>query len=128
MGKHRSKAKRTVALVEDNRSIRNLVEVLLSEAGHEAVIFRDGIEALPGIAEADPDLVLLDLRLPEIDGFEILRQLRRDPRTEKLRIVAFTAQAMFGDRERVMAAGFDGYMSKPVEPEAFAEAVDGFLS
>jgi CheY-like chemotaxis protein len=92
--------------------------VLLAETAH------DGIELARTKA---PDLVLMDLGLPDMDGWAALSQLRADPATAGLQIVAFTAHAMVGDRDRAIAAGFDGYMSKPIEFLTFVDTVTGFL-
>jgi two-component system, cell cycle response regulator DivK len=117
----------TILLVEDTIANRALVVKLLKAAGHEVIEAADG-EA--GIAEAQanrPDLVLMDISLPGIDGWEALRRLRADDRTRDLRIVALTAHAMAGTREEALAAGFDGYMSKPIDAVTFAETVSRFV-
>jgi CheY-like chemotaxis protein len=75
-----------------------------------------------------PDLVLLDLGLPDMDGWQALREIRADASLSATRIVAFTAHAMVGDRERALAAGFDGYLSKPIDFATFAETIGRFLS
>lgn len=106
---------------------RALAVKLLKAAGHEVIEAADGAA---GIAEAQlrrPDLVLMDLSLPGLDGWEALRRLRADGRTSDLRIVALTAHAMAGARDQALAAGFDGYLSKPIDALTFAETVSRFV-
>ena len=100
---------------------------LLKAAGHAVI---EAADAAAGILEAQtthPDLVLMDLSLPGMDGWEALRRLRADGRTRDLRIVALTAHAMAGTRDQALAAGFDGYLSKPIDALSFAETVSRFL-
>lgn len=78
--------------------------------------------------EAPPALILMDLRLPGIDGYAALRQVKEDPRTAHIPIVALTAQAMRGDKEAVLAAGFDGYISKPIDIRTFSQTVARVLA
>jgi CheY-like chemotaxis protein len=87
----------------------------------------DGTEALRKIKEIEPDLVLMDIRMPVMDGYAVLRQLREDPRFSKLPVVALTAFAMEGDRRKALAAGFDGYISKPVSPAALRSQIEQLL-
>ena len=74
-----------------------------------------------------PDLIICDVQLPDIDGFEVARRLKRDPELRPIPLVAVTALAMVGDRDRVLAAGFDGYLAKPIDPEMFARQIEDFL-
>jgi len=117
----------TILLVEDTIANRALVVKLLKAAGHAVI---EAADAAAGILEAQtthPDLVLMDLSLPGMDGWEALRRLRADGRTRDLRIVALTAHAMAGTRDQALAAGFDGYLSKPIDALSFAETVSRFL-
>lgn len=117
----------TILLVEDTIANRALVVKLLKAAGHDVI---EAADAAAGIREAQtmrPDLVLMDLSLPGMDGWEALRRLRADGRTRDLRIVALTAHAMAGSRDEALAAGFDGYLSKPIDAMSFAETVSRFL-
>jgi len=122
----RSGGKR-VLVADDNPSGRELVREALGPHVNSIIEAADGREALEKIREMRPDLVLLDIQMPEMDGYEVLREIRRDPSLQGLRVVALTAFAMQGDRERALAAGFDEYLTKPVtvsklkaqlEPEA----------
>jgi two-component system cell cycle response regulator DivK len=116
-----------ILLVDDTPGNRVLGEKLLRVAGHQVVLATTASEAIATASEQQPDLVLLDLGLPDIDGWEALRRMREMPATSRLRIVAFTAHAMTGDRDKAIAAGFDGYMSKPIEMATFAKTVEAHL-
>lgn len=117
----------TILLVEDTPANLALATKLLEAAGHR-VLAADTAEAGIALATAGrPDLVLLDLGLPDLDGWQALARIRADERSAGLRVVAFTAHAMVGDRERALAAGFDGYLSKPIEFATFVDSVTGYL-
>ena len=103
-----------VLVVEDNEKNMKLVRDVLQAKGYRTLEATTGRRALELAAEHAPDLVLMDIRLPDIDGVETLRRLRTDERSASIPVLALTAQAMHGDRERFLAAGFDGYLSKPV--------------
>ena len=100
---------------------------LLEAFGHEALQAHDGAEGIELVRTERPELVLLDIHMPRMDGYEVVRQLRRDPRCDRIPLIAITALAMVGDRERVLASGFSGYIAKPIDPEAFPAQVDYFL-
>ena len=102
-----------IAVVEDNADNRLLVSALLADL-YEIAEYETGTEALAGLKRACPDLVLLDISLPEMDGTELLGHLRADPGLRGLPVIALTAHAMAGDRERYLALGFDEYVSKPI--------------
>ena len=101
---------------------------LLAASGHETLEAHEGPEGLRRARAESPDLILLDIHMPQMDGYEVARQLRADPRCSKIPIVAVTALAMVGDRERILAAGFNGYIAKPIEAEMFLSQVASFLS
>jgi two-component system cell cycle response regulator DivK len=103
-----------VLVVEDNEKNMKLFRDVLVAAGYRTLEATTGEEAVAVATEHSPDLVLMDIQLPDIDGVEALGRLRADGRTASLPVLALTAQAMEGDRERFLAAGFDGYLSKPV--------------
>ena len=107
---------KTVALVEDNPDNRLLVRVIL-ESLYEVTDYENGFAALEGLPEEKPDLVLLDVSLPEMDGTEVLRRIRADANLRELPVIALTAHAMAGDREKYLAAGFDEYVTKPIVDE-----------
>ena len=105
----------TILVVEDNQKNMKLVREVLQATGYRTLEATTGERAVELAAEHGPDLVLMDIRLPDIDGVETLGRLRADESTAAMPVVALTAQAMEGDRERFLAAGFDGYVSKPVD-------------
>lgn len=106
-----------IAVVEDNPDNRLLVQVIL-EPLYQVVEYETGFAALAGLPQDRPDLVLLDVSLPEMDGTEVLRRIRADEQLRRLPVIALTAHAMAGDREKFLAAGFDDYVTKPIVDEA----------
>jgi two-component system cell cycle response regulator DivK len=112
-----------VLVVEDNEKNMKLVRDILLAIGYSPLEASSGEQALALAAENAPALVLMDIQLPDLDGSEALRRLRSDERTAAIPVLALTAQAMQGDRERFLAAGFDGYLSKPVDVDALIETV-----
>jgi two-component system, cell cycle response regulator DivK len=108
---------KTIAVVEDNPDNRLLVQVIL-EPLYQVVEYENGFTALEGLQKEKPDLVLLDVSLPEMDGTEVLRRIRADEKLRDLPVIALTAHAMAGDREKYLAAGFDEYVTKPIVDEA----------
>jgi len=118
---------KTIAVVEDNPDNRLLVRVML-EPDYEVVEYETGGEALAGLRSHKPDLVLLDISLPEMDGVEVLRRIRADEALRALPVIALTANAMAGDREKYLAGGFDDYVAKPIVDEAvLLEAISRHL-
>ena len=115
-----------VLVVEDNEKNMKLFRDVLQAAGYSTLEATTGGQAVELATEHVPDLVLMDIQLPDIDGIEALGRLRADERTASLRVLALTAQAMEGDRERFLAAGFDGYLSKPVNVADFVTTVRRF--
>jgi len=105
-----------IAVVEDNPDNRLLVRVILDSL-YELTEYETGSSALEGLQSDPPDLVLLDVSLPEMDGTEVLRRIRADPRLRDLPVIALTAHAMATDREKFLAAGFDDYLTKPIVDE-----------
>ncbi|PYV15765.1 MAG: response regulator [Acidobacteria bacterium] len=116
-----------ILVAEDNPASRELMQEVLSGRGYELSEARDGREALQKIEEIDPDLVLLDIQLPILDGFAVLSQLRQNPRFANLCIVAVTANVMKEDREKGLWAGFDAYIGKPIDVAALRLRVDQLL-
>ena len=107
----------TLAVVEDNADNRLLLQAILGER-FDLVEYDNGTDALSGFGRARPDLVLLDISLPDMDGTEILKRIRGDSGLQNLPIIALTAHAMTGDREKFLAAGFDDYITKPIVDES----------
>jgi two-component system cell cycle response regulator DivK len=104
-----------VLIVEDNETSMKLFRDVLAATGYRTLEATTGRRALELAVEHAPDLVLMDIQLPDVDGLEALRRMRADERTASLAAIAVTAQAMHGDRERFLAAGFDDYIAKPVD-------------
>jgi len=107
---------RCIAVVEDNPDNRLLLQALLADL-YQIDEYENGASALPGMLASPPDLVLLDISLPEMDGPEVLRRIRGTPAIAGLPVIALTAHAMTGDREKFLAMGFDGYVTKPILDE-----------
>jgi two-component system, cell cycle response regulator DivK len=107
----------TLAVVEDNADNRLLLQALLGER-YTLVEFDNGVDALAGLRVSLPDLVLLDISLPGMDGNEILSRIRADDRLCALPVIALTAHAMAGDREKYLSAGFNDYITKPIIDES----------
>lgn len=105
----------TILVADDDAVSRELIRELLESSGHLLLEARDGCQALELIRSRGPDLVFLDLQMPVQDGFSVIHELRNDARFHKLPVVAVTAGAMLGDRERAIAAGFDSYIAKPID-------------
>ncbi len=115
--------KKTILVVEDNEQNLELVQFLLEEAGFEVVSARDPGAARIAFRRSIPDLVLMDMHLPGRDGLSLVREFRLDPLGGDVPIVALTAHAMRGDKERFLAGGCTGYIPKPIDAGSFAEDV-----
>src|SRR5579863_6554700 len=107
-----------ILIVEDNETNLELMSYLLEAFGYTAVLARNGHEGLGLAHGSNVDLIVCDLELPDLSGFEVCRRIQAHAEFQKVPIVAVSALAMVGDRERVLAAGFDGYISKPIQPES----------
>ncbi len=117
-----------IALVEDNPDNRLLVQAIL-EDHFNVVDYETGVEAIPGILNDVPDLVLLDISLPEMDGAEVLAQLRENEQFSAIPVIALTAHAMAGDREKYLSLGFNDYMTKPlVDENALIEMINKWIA
>jgi CheY-like chemotaxis protein len=116
-----------ILVIEDNVTNLELVTYLLNAFGHTTLVARDGERGLEEARSSRPDLILCDLAMPKLDGYAVARRLKADPETSDIPLVAVTASAMVGDRDKVFAAGFDGYIRKPIDPETFGGEVEGFL-
>lgn len=118
----------TVLLIEDNDQNRYLVTFLLERHGLRVVSAFDGPRGIEMAKEVRPDIVLLDIQLPTMDGYEVARALRAIPEVALVPIVAVTSYAMVGDKESALAAGCTGYIEKPIDPDTFVDQVTSFLS
>jgi len=116
-----------ILIAEDNAINRELMREILTDRDYEIIEACDGQQALDRIAEIAPDLVLLDIQMPVLDGYEVVRRIRDNPQSSKLRVIALTAYAMRGDRERALAAGFDDYVTKPIDLPTLTSKIGQFL-
>ena len=117
-----------ILVVEDNEKNRKLVRDVLTFKGYTIVEAETGEEGVRLAKERSPRLVLMDIQLPGINGIDALRQLRADDATRAIPVIAVTASAMDRDRQTIMAAGFDGYQSKPLNVKEFMAAVEAILA
>jgi CheY-like chemotaxis protein len=116
-----------ILVADDNSASRELLRETLEMAGYIVVEAADGEEALERIAEAAPDLALMDIQMPGLDGFGVLKRLRSDGRYRELKVVALTAFAMQGDVARALEAGFDDYITKPIDIAALRKRISEIL-
>jgi CheY-like chemotaxis protein len=123
-------SERKILVVEDNDMNMQLVEFLLEEGGYSIVKATSGEEALALTQNGDgiaPDLILMDIHLPGMDGLSVVRAMKADARTSGIPILALTAHAMRGDKDRFLVAGCDGYISKPIDVKTFIASIEKFL-
>jgi CheY-like chemotaxis protein len=117
-----------ILIAEDNATNRELFRELLEARGYTVVEACDGTEALQMMEQALPDILLLDIGMPVLDGFAVVRAIRENPRLATLPVLAVTAYAMQGDRERILNSGFDGYVSKPINATSLTQELERLLS
>jgi two-component system cell cycle response regulator DivK len=117
----------TILVVEDNTQNLYLATYLLESAGYTVLSADDGTSGVARARESLPDIVLMDILLPGIDGYEATRLLRSEAATESITIVALTAYSMEGDEQAALDAGCDGYIAKPIDPTDFVDKVRAFL-
>jgi CheY-like chemotaxis protein len=117
----------TILVVEDNQLNLELVLDLLESAGHQVHTAGTAEDGLRVAAEERPDLILMDIRLPQMDGHAAVKILKQSPDTRSIPTIALTAQAMKGDENIALESGFDGYLTKPIDTRGFADRVTGFL-
>ena len=116
-----------ILIVEDNEMNRDMLSRRLGRKGYDVLIATDGAEGVAIAAEIKPDIILMDMSLPVLDGWEATRQLKADPATQAIPIIALTAHAMASDREQALAAGCDDYDTKPIEFARLLEKISRFL-
>jgi two-component system cell cycle response regulator DivK len=117
-----------ILLVEDNELNRDMLSRRLMRKDYTVVCAADGLEAITLAASERPDLILMDMRLPEVDGWEATRRIKSAPETQSIPVIALTAHAMAGDREQALAAGCDDYDSKPVDLERLLSKIKALLN
>lgn len=120
--------KRTVLLIEDNAQNRYLTTFLLEQHGYCVVCAADGPSGIAEASRLSPDLILLDIQLPGMDGYQVARALRAQPELDRVPIIAVTSYAMVGDREKSLDSGCDGYIEKPIDPETFVSQIQAIES
>ena len=116
-----------ILIVEDNEKNRKLVRDVLQHTGYKTLEAETGEDGVRLAQESSPALILMDIQLPGMNGIEALGRLRADPKTKKIPVIAVTASAMTHDRAKIMASGFDGYQSKPINVKEFLVAVREML-
>lgn len=117
-----------ILLVEDNEMNRDMLSRRLMRKGYQVIIALDGAEGVAKAQSEAPDLILMDMSLPVLGGWEATRRLKADPETHTIPIIALTAHAMAGDREQALAAGCDDYDSKPIEFQRLLDKIEAFLT
>lgn len=117
-----------VLVVEDNPTNLALMSYLLNAFGHQVLVATDGVDAIERARAEKPDLILMDLHMPRMDGYQAAAILKADPMMSSIPIVAVTAFAMVGDRDRILKGGFDGYLPKPISPTTFVSEIEAFIT
>ena len=115
-----------ILVIEDNPTNLELMGYLLQAFGHTVMTATDGEQGLEAVRREVPDLIVCDVQIPKFDGYEVATQLKNHPAFRKIPLIAVTALAMVGDRDKMLTAGFDGYISKPINPETFVREVEAF--
>jgi CheY-like chemotaxis protein len=123
-----AEATKKILIVEDNKDSRELVIKVLKNRGYLLVEAVDGEDALLKVTEQLPDLILMDISIPKIDGFEVTRRLKEKENCKDIPIIALTAHAMKGDKEKALQAGCDGYISKPINVRQLPDQIQAFLA
>lgn len=118
---------RTIVLIEDNAQNQYLSTYLLESRGYTVIAALDGRTAMEIVNRILPVAILLDIQLPVMDGYAVARALRESPRLSHVPIIAVTSYAMMGDREKALAAGCNGYIEKPIDPETFVAHIEEFI-
>ena len=116
-----------ILIVEDNQANLELAEYLFKTFGYATVTARDGQEGIRAARLTNPDLIVCDLQMPIMNGYEVVREVLKDPLLRRVPVIAVTALSMPGDREKILSAGFKGYLSKPIDPETFVQTIAKFL-
>ena len=120
--------KKRILVIEDNDQNLYLVTFLLERHGYEVIAARDGLGGIRTAGREVPDLILLDIQLPLMDGYDVAARLRESPKLVQVPIVAVTSYAMAGDREKALASGCRGYIVKPINPDTFLTEIEVYLA
>lgn len=118
---------KTILYIEDNEQNFYLISVLIKTRGYDLLWSTNGQQGIDKARQCQPDLILLDIQLPVMDGYEVARRLKIDAATAAIPIVALTSYAMAGDREKALGAGCSGYIEKPINPDIFLAQIDTYL-
>lgn len=117
-----------ILVIEDNQANLELMVYLLQQLGaHQVLTATDGVVGLSVAKQQRPDLIISDVRMPNMDGYELVRRIKQDPTLSHTPVLAVTASVMPEERQKILQAGFDGYFSKPIEPESFVRETERFL-
>jgi two-component system cell cycle response regulator DivK len=119
--------RKKILVVDDDKKNRYLVSFLLEKEGFEVVIATDGLEGIEAAKKQQVDLIIMDIKMPKMNGYEATRRIRRLKKYKSIPIIALTSYAMMEDKEKAMKAGCTGYMSKPITPEIFISEIKKFL-
>jgi len=119
--------KKRILVVEDNEQNLYLATFLLKKNGYEVIAARNGLEAIEKAKAEKPDMILMDMQFPEMDGYEATKRIKGIPELSHIPIIAVTSYAMVGDREKVLAAGCVGYIEKPIIPETFVSEIEKYF-
>ena len=120
-------AAKRILVIEDTEDNRRIVRDLLTSAGYELLEAATGLEGVRMAAEHRPDLILMDIQLPELDGYEATRRIKADPASASIPVIAVTSYALSGDEAKTRAAGCDGYVAKPFSPRALLATIREFI-
>lgn len=116
-----------ILIIEDNEQNRILVRMIIKSLNHEVIEAEDGEQGIQMAREQKPDLVLMDIQMPVMDGYAAIKILKNDPETKDIKIIAVTSYAMRGDRDKAIAAGADDYMAKPIDVDELSEMISKYL-
>ncbi len=116
-----------ILVIEDNEKNLYLMKYLIEHKGHRVIEARDGVEGVKLTVSEQPDLILMDIQLPLLDGYEATKQIKANEETRNIPVIAVTSFAMIGDKEKTLKAGCNGYIEKPIDPETFLAEMEKFL-
>ncbi len=116
-----------ILIIEDNENNRYMLKFILEANGYDVIQATDGLKGVNLAISEMPDLILMDIQLPVLDGYEATRQIKSNKKTNKIPIIAVTSYAMIGDKEKTIRAGCNGYIEKPINPETIIEEIEKFL-
>lgn len=116
-----------ILIIEDNPANLDLMVYLLNHFGYLTITAMDGKEGLALATKEIPDLIICDIQLPTLNGYEIAQKLNQDPKLSHIPLIAVTAFSMVGDRDKILSSGFDDYIAKPIDPENFVKRIESFL-